>query len=63
MTRKLKKALKVIRDECRKHRNCRECPLCKPGIVFINGILACSIGGLIPEGYDIEAWEKESDND
>ena len=66
MTPELKHALKVIRDECKKHDRCQNCPL---GMLTSGGkwwdcrLLHGECIDFLPYKWNIEAWEKENENE
>lgn len=61
MTPELKQALMAIRDECKKHEDCKTgCPLYNPGDNWFYGY--CRImEGFTPEDVDFDEWEKENE--
>lgn len=69
MTPELKHALKVIRDECKKHNRCQDCPL---GMLTHNRVtdecwwdcrlLHGECIDFLPYKWNIEAWEEENAN-
>ena len=63
MTPEIKRALEVIRDECRKHECCnQDCQLYNTKYTRFNGEEICLLEFCMPFEYRIEAWEKEKSN-